>query len=397
MAEKQGNHQNELTVTVMEEIMTEAISALDRGKVKMFDVASTAREEYLRVRAELEEIKKRTKAVVEKVDQCERKYRVLRTRLMQVSSDFSRYSEEDIHHAYIDAQDAQMELAVNRERERELKQARSEAERRLIRINNLVAQAEDMVGSLTTALEILLSKLNGMAAQIEGYKTWSQLGNQIIQAQEEERRRIAREIHDGPAQAMANIVLRAEICEKTYLLGKGSLHEELLELKELVKDSLKEVRQIIFNLRPMSLDDLGLVPTLSQYIEEYKKDVDYQVELEVFGPEKRLPKSVEAAFFRLVQEALHNVRKHAQASRTVVRLYFQRDQVQVTISDDGVGFDLDEVLSREESHDHFGLVSMRERAELLHGSFELASVPGKGTQVTAVIPIPVGEKTSACY
>lgn len=383
------------TVSVMEEIMAEAISALDRGKVKMFDVASTVRDEYLRVRGDLEDIKRRTADVVDQVDKCERKYRVLRVRLMQVSSDFTKYSEEDIRKAYEDAQAAQMELAVFREREQELKQARAETERRLVRINNLVNQAEDMVGSLSTAMELLSGKINGMAAKLEGYKTWSQLGNQIIQAQEEERRRIAREIHDGPAQAMANIVLRAEICEKVFQMGKGSLSDELIELKVLVKDSLKEVRQIIFNLRPMTLDDLGLAPTLSQYIEEYKKDVNYQVKLEVIGQERRLPKAVEVAFFRLIQEALNNAKKHARAKQIIVSVYFSRSEVRAEVVDDGVGFDPAQALKGKEGKDHFGLVTMRERTELLNGSFQISSTPGKGTQIVATIPIMEGEASSA--
>ncbi|MBO8126934.1 MAG: sensor histidine kinase [Firmicutes bacterium] len=381
----------ESPVTAMEQIMAETVAALDRSKAQMFEVANNVRDEYLRVRTELEEIKRRTAEVVDQVDKAEKRYKALRLKLIEVSSDFSRYSEEDIRSAYEQAQNAQMELVLAREREEELKKLRADTERRLVRLNNLVSQAEDMIGSLSTALDLVAGKLNGMAAKIEGYKTWNQMGNQIIQAQEEERRRIAREIHDGPAQAMSNIVLRAEICEKIYETGKGSLREELAELKELVKESLKEVRQIIFNLRPMTLDDLGLVPALSQYIEEYKKSVDFAVKLEVFGKDRRLPKAIEVAFFRLIQEALHNVKKHAKASEVEVNLRFQDKWVVATVSDDGIGFDLEKVEEEKESKDHFGLMTMRERAELLSGQFEIETAPGKGTRISARIPVPEGD------
>ncbi len=392
MTEDFANQNNYPAIAKMEQIMEETISALDRSKVKMFDVASVIRDEYLRVRTELEEVKRQVAEVVDQVDKTEKRYRVLRLRLMQVSSDFTKYSEQDVQKAYAEAQQCQTQLAVLQEREEELKKNRTQTERRLVRVSNMVIQAEEMVGSLTSALELLSGKLTGMVAKLEGYKTWNLMGNQIIQAQEEERRRIAREIHDGPAQAMANIVLRAEICEKIYQTGKGSLSEELAELKTLVKGSLKEVRQIIFNLRPMTLDDLGLAPTLSQYIEEYRKDIDFSVELIVSGQERRLPKSIEVAFFRLVQEALHNIKKHAEAKSVKVTLHFQKAQVKVSITDDGKGFIPESV---EKGKDHFGLMTMRERTELLSGTFELKSRPGRGTTITALIPITEDEGKSA--
>lgn len=392
MSEDLTNHNNISAIATMEQIMQEAISALDRSKVKMFDVASVIREEYMRVRTELEEIKRQVAEVVDQVDKTEKRYRVLRLRLMKVSSDFTKYSEQDVQKAYAEAQQCQTELAVLKEREEELKKNRTQTERRLIRVSNMVVQAEEMVSSLTSALEVLSGKLTGMAAKLEGYKTWNIMGNQIIQAQEEERRRIAREIHDGPAQAMANIVLRAEICEKIHQTGKGSLAEELAELKALVKGSLKEVRQIIFNLRPMTLDDLGLAPTLSQYIDEYRKDINFNVELVVCGQERRLPKSIEVAFFRLIQEALHNVKKHAEAKNVTVTLHFQKNQVKVVVTDDGKGFD---PASVEKGKEHFGLLTMRERTELLSGTFEVKSSPGQGTTITALIPIAEDEEKSA--
>jgi two-component system sensor histidine kinase DegS len=208
----------------------------------------------------------------------------------------------------------------------------------------------------------------------------------LIEAQEEERRRLARDIHDGPAQLLANVVFRIDVAQ-TLLEGDiERARAELEQLKQIVRHSLQDVRKIIFDLRPLALDDLGLVPALRSYLGGLLEKAGLKVDLEVAGEPRRLPTAHEAALFRLVQEALHNVRKHAGTDAADVRVEFADTEVRVAVTDHGRGFD---PAAAAGAADRLGLRSMRERAELFGGSLTLRSTPGGGTVVEASVPVPV--------
>ncbi|MFZ5639953.1 MAG: sensor histidine kinase, partial [Bacillota bacterium] len=228
--------------------------------------------------------------------------------------------------------------------------------------------------------------LKDINVKIESIHQRQQLGLQVIKAQEEERKRVAREIHDGPAQSMANVVLRMEFCEKLLDVDPEKARQELKELKEVVRGNLQDVRKIIFDLRPMALDDLGLVPALKRFLEDYRDKWGLEVEPVFRGTEKRLAPALEIALFRLVQEALNNVRKHAHARKVVVTLGLEPKMITAGVKDDGQGFDLKQALAVR-SGDSFGLISMKERVELLGGRMEIKTEPGRGTKVLFRIPV----------
>ena len=209
----------------------------------------------------------------------------------------------------------------------------------------------------------------------------------VIKAQEEERRRVARDIHDGPAQMMANAVLQVEIVERLLSQDPSAASSELKDLKRIINDSLKELRRIIFDLRPMILDDLGLAPALRRYVDDFASKHSLPVEMKILGVETRIDPIVEVALFRIVQEALHNARKHALASRVVVTLGYGPDAVGVSIEDNGKGFDPTGLSRTWEQSEKFGLSGMGERAKLFGGSLDIDTAPGEGTKVTARIPM----------
>lgn len=209
----------------------------------------------------------------------------------------------------------------------------------------------------------------------------------VIKAQEEERRRVARDIHDGPAQMMANAVLQVEILERLIAQNPRVAASELNDLKRLINDSLKELRRIIFDLRPMILDDLGLAPALRRYTNDFTSRHSLPVEMKIIGVETRIDPIIEVALFRIVQEALHNTRKHALASRVVVTLGYGPDAVSVSIEDNGKGFNPGGVWPNWGHSEKFGLSGMRERAKLFGGSLHIDSAPGEGTKITARIPV----------
>ncbi|NLY53904.1 MAG: histidine kinase [Firmicutes bacterium] len=369
----------------LDEIIDNTISVIEQSKNEIFEIAEMSRAEYARVEAQLEEMKALANKVIEQVDQKEREFRLARVRLMQVSRDFDRHDEETIKQAYEEAQAVQLELVVLREREVQLRSQRDELERSLRTLLATVKKAERLTMQVGVAMEYLRGNLEDLGGKLGGMKQRHLLGVRVIKAQEEERRRIARDIHDGPAQTLANVILRAEICEKLLETDMEQVRCELRQLKESVRAGLKDIRKVIYDLRPMTLDDLGLVPTLRRFVTEFQHQYKVIADFVVTGSERRLPAHLEVGLFRIVQEALNNVGQHAQASSALVRLDFGDTNLGLLVKDDGCVFDVNEVMQRD--GDHFGLLSMRERTELLQGTWHLHSAPDQGTKLLIRIPL----------
>ncbi|MGE5507732.1 MAG: histidine kinase [Chitinophagales bacterium] len=370
-------------------VMHETVAAVQHGKEKIFQVGDLAREEHARLSQDLEALRNELAHRTVHIAELEQRARQARTSLAEISRDFNHASEESIRRAYATAEQAQVDLSVAQAQVADLVRRRQDLEAQRQRVANMMSKAEELTTAVGLAIEFLTGRIAGQSSTLR-YRT-SGIGTQVIKAQEEERRRIAREIHDGPAQAMANIVLRAEICEKTMDTGKGDLKVELADLKRLAKDCLKEVRRIIFDLRPMTLDDLGLAPTLTRYCEELAKQVPFQIRFVVYGKERRLDAGVEAALFRLVQEALTNARKYAKPLKVEVKVEFLPGLIRAVVEDDGVGFDPADLQRLQGKKDeHFGLLGMRERVQLFDGELTVTSAPGKGTTVVAQIPVEGG-------
>jgi two-component system sensor histidine kinase DegS len=376
------------TNTHLDQALKEAIKAMELSKTQIFDIAESAREEYQTAKKELEKVAKDAITIIEEVDQLESKYRKTRLRLVEVSRDFKRFKEEDIRQAYETANEVQVQLYLAREKELMLRNRRDELQLRLKNMERTIAKAENLVTQVGVALDYLAGNLSQIGQMIETAQNRQTLGLRIIQAQEEERKRVAREIHDGPAQSMANVVLRAEIAER--MLGKHEfdmVKQELVDLKELVRNSLTEVRKIIFDLRPMALDDLGLVPTLRKYLTDLGERAELQTELLTFGKETRLTSTLEVAVFRLVQEAITNVVKHANARRAAVKIEFAQQRVNILIKDDGVGMENVKIDPHTHNKHQFGILGMKERVDLLEGKMEINSSRGDGTRILFTIPL----------
>ena len=376
-----------LDVQGIDRIFQQTVATLSESRDQIYGIAEAAQTEYERVQVQYEEIRLEAAACVKEVDELERQLRLSKTRLAIVNRDFERYSEKEIREAYEETHNLQVQVAVAREREAALRRKRDELERSLRNLAQLVAKATHMAKHVGAAMSVLVGNLEDALEAIDSLQEKSVLATKIIQAQEDERRRVARDIHDGPAQAMANVVLRAEICERLLDGERSELAQELVQLKTMVKEALVDVRRIIFDLRPMALDDLGLVPTVRRFIEAVKEETGIGIELIVLGKEKRLLSTVEVTIFRLIQEAVNNARKHANPNRILVRLEFVENQVNMQVEDDGIGFDVEDAKRRAKYGNHYGLMSMGERVDLLGGELKILSAQGEGTTVLVSIPI----------
>jgi len=370
----------------LDRVLQETLDTVERAKEEIFYIAEDARRDLEETRAELDRVRRDVERQISEVDRLQREDRQARFRLMEVTREFARRSEEEVRAAYERAKDVQTLLQVALERERHLRQLRDSLERRLRRLQQTVQRAESLVSQVSVAIKVLAGNLTELAVQVEGVRLRQALGVSIVRAQEEERRRLARDIHDGPAQLLANVAFRIEMCERLLETDLPRVREELARLGELVRQSLQDVRKIIFDLRPMALDDLGLAPAVRGLAAELYNKTGLECEVRVAGVERRLEQAVEIAAFRIVQEALTNVWKHAGTHKAVVRLHFTDDRVDVEVVDEGRGFDAEAGLA-EPSGEHFGLVNIRERVGLLQGQFQIRSAPGKGTRLRVSLPV----------
>ena len=254
-------------------------------------------------------------------------------------------------------------------------------------------QLEERVRERTQELEASRDHLHTVAAENarlyeelkEKDTARRQLLRKVINAQEEERRRIARELHDDTSQALAAVVVGMETAALTSGRGKEQLEQRLADLKSVAVQALDALHDLIYDLRPSILDDLGLVAGLRWYAESRLQPLGVHVRLTTSGKVRRLPPEAETALFRIGQEAVTNVAKHAEAASATVTVGFEARTAFVEVEDDGRGFDVR--AAEAAGGEGWGLLGIRERTELFGGSLEVDSRPGAGTRVRATIPI----------
>ena len=285
-----------------------------------------------------------------------------------VVNNLQRLRPQDIDDAYNHACGLRSEIAALEERSRELGFRLDETRVELEGLRSVHRSLDDLAD-----MEV--------AGVADGAARFRSASRQVFQIIEEERMRIARDMHDGPAQSMANLVLQAEVLERLLARDPSRIVGELAEFKADVRTALDETRRLIFDLRPMTLDDLGLVPTLRKFVKEYGDRSGINCRFHLVGEERRLPGNYEGVLFRIIQEALTNIRKHARAKSAQVTLTMQPRRVIAVIKDDGEGFDVAATEARLGRTRNLGLISMRERADLEKGELEIRSAIGQGTEV----------------
>lgn len=370
-------------VKALDMILETMISTVGSSKDEIFEIEEQCRKDYESMAKELEQIRVRVGDVIEESDSLDTKARFARKRLSEVSMHFDKFSEEQVRDAYERAHKLQVDLQMTRQLERQLRDRRDDLERRLKSLLQTIDRAAHLVSQTTVVLNYLTSDLKFVGEALEDARRKQDFGLKIIEAQEEERKKLSREIHDGPAQMLANVMMRSDLIDRIYRERSGEeALAEIRNLKVMVRNALYEVRRIIYDLRPMALDDLGLIPTLRKYLQT-TEDYNTGVHLSFIniGEEKRLPSDMEVAFFRLVQESIQNALKHAKPQNIQVKLSIAAELVMVMIKDDGIGFD-----SSIQKEGSFGLMGMRERVELLEGELTIDSHPGVGTLVCIQVP-----------
>ena len=290
------------------------------------------------------------------------------THLQQVQSQIGDLPGEEIRMAYDSALDAHQRLFVMRGQLEKLQSDKGHLERYKIALEQLL----DIMGK------------GGSTASLGGKGAPSSV-EMIVNAQESERQRLSRQMHDGPAQALSNFILQTEIAMRLLDIDPVQARDELSNLKIAAMSTFQKVRNFIFELRPMMLDDLGLVPTIKRYADAFKEQTGLEISVTITGNEHRLEPYLEVMIFRALQELLGNAARHSQASVVKVYVDLGDELVKVSVDDNGKGFDSD-IIKQEHS---LGLKLIQERTEMLGGSFEIDSVTGKGTRITFIVPARV--------
>lgn len=260
----------------------------------------------------------------------------------------------------------------------------------------LPEEPADEIGRVSAALndmadQVLKRETENRALSVilrERAQERGELLERLINAQEEERKRVARELHDHLGQELASTALNIEIAQRAIERGQGSAVSILEQAHSLISDATDRMYALIFGLRPSLLDDLGLIAALRAHAERSFESDNISFEIESEGMEERIPAAIETALFRIFQEALTNVLRHASASHVMIRVERSDHQIVGIVKDDGVGFDPNDISVGERDGRGFGLLGMQERAAILGGKIEITSQPGQGTLVRIQIPIP---------
>jgi two-component system sensor histidine kinase DegS len=300
------------------------------------------------------------------------------TYLRQLQTNFDTIPREDIKEGYEALINAQQRLFTMRGQLEKLESDYRNLERLVTLQQNLLEVTEGMENVPT---------VRQRASDPASFK-------RVIQSEEADRQNLVRRMHDGPASSLSNFILQAEICQRFFDTDPGRARVELTALKGSATETFREVKDFIFDLRPMMLDDLGVIPTLRRYVESVEDKNDIAVSLSVTGIERRLEEHLEVTIFRGVQELLTNSRVHGQANDVRILLDMDTDRVLIVVEDDGTGFNVEEQEVRDPTRTTIGLPTLRERVDMLGGEMTLQSSAGQGTRAEFWVPaMTIEERT----
>jgi two-component system sensor histidine kinase DegS len=339
------------------------------------ELVEAGKRAYSETQNEIREVEVRLEQTSSEAEKLDQRTSQTTNKLRHIEANLNGYAREDIKEAYCASQASQVRLVMLRSQLEQL-QARKENLRNLADwLRNFLDAAEAVPG--------LSGSREGLAASPVGADN---VMMRIIEAQEGDRQRLARQMHDGPAQSLTNLILQAEIVEKSFGVSTDQARSELTNLRNAVSTAFEKTMDFVFELSPMMLDDLGAVPTVRRYVEDFQEKTGLSIAFDLAGDEHRMAPYVEVTIFRVIQELLHNVWQHAHANHVQVGINLQGSKVGITVEDDGSGFDVEEVVNSAKGRKTLGIATMQQRLEMLSGTIQFDSSLGRGTKVIVQIP-----------
>lgn len=375
------------TFTSINLIIEKVISEINSGKSRVFEIVDRLRDEFERKRIELENVKYRIEKIIVEVDELQALDKRMRVILANASKEFNSASEKIIRSTYEEALEVRVRFVTKQNEEKELRKQRDELERSLKEYLESIHDADNIVNQINIALGYLEGNI---AQEVEGAEADSQMqvGIKILESQERERKRIAREIHDGPAQYIANAMLRIDLCKMIVQRDLQEGLNELDDLKKNVKMALREVRGVLFDLRPISLEQLGLDDALREMANLISEENGIDVDISTQSMEREIEHILEIAVYRLAQEILNNIKKHSKATKVIIRVEYGTDYVYFMINDNGIGFDIKEAIENaKRKGTSYGLIGIFDRVNQLQGKIGIESSPDEGTTYKIKLPV----------
>ena len=376
----------------LKDIISKTLSSIEASKDAVFNIVDHVKSELDEIKIKLNNVKKETAIAISEVDNYRNKDQMARQRLAKVSKDLKSYGESDIKKAYEIASLIRLTYQEKKFNEKLLIEKRTELERNLISLRKVLENGETLINKINVAFDYLSQ--NSLEKLIDGEMTKEDRINvaiKMLEAREQEKKRISREIHDGPAQSIASIVFQAEICSNVMKKDMNKGLEEIENLKSTVRETLNEVRAIIYDLRPMSIDDIGLLPTIRKMIEIFERKEGIHVEFQSNNIVDKLDKFIELTLFRIIQEILNNVKKHSKAKQVKIKLEFGMGYLRLQIKDDGIGFNIEKTLKRVKNEStNYGLIGVMNRVKEIMGEINIESSKNNGTYYDIKMPINKG-------
>ncbi len=338
------------------------------------------------LRNEQETIQKRLKELQSLIEQSRAEVRRLQQRSIDVNAQMKRIEESfdsvprpEIREVYTKALDTRSRLLTTQSQMERFESDRANLEH----FGQLVTNLLNMMEGVAVP--------NPIAAPPQDEPVQTNLSSdqivRIVQSQEAERQRLARQMHDGPAQSLTNFILQAEICRRLFDRNPDRAGEELDNLKTAASTTFQRVRDFIFELRPMMLDDLGLTPTVRRYVDVFGEKSGIETRINIVGEERRrIEPHNEVMMFRSLQELLGYARDNAQATRIEVVLDISSNPVKATVSFTGRSIEEIEAQVEQNKNRMFGLATLRERLQLIGGDIEVTSLEGELNRVEITLP-----------
>jgi two-component system, NarL family, sensor histidine kinase DegS len=342
-------------------------------------VADSLKAEMQRLAAELRDITSKVDASRSQVEQLAQRNAVVVGEVKKVEQSLEETPRTAIKEAYTEALNTQQRLMTLRGQMEKL-----QAQEATIR------QTAD---ALKSAIDMLTESPSGGGAGGGSGLNPREMIIRVIDAQEEERDRLSKQMHDGPAHSLSNFILQAEICQKLFDKNPGKARDELTNLMTSARDSFQRVREFIFELHPMMLGDLGLAPTIKRYMEAFQTKSGIETEFNMNGRERRLAGYLEVLVFRGIQELMVNSRDHGRATSVKVTLEMGADQVRAIVEDNGEGFGTGQLKLDENNSKTLGLSTLQERVHLVGGTLQIDSVQGQGARIEIDVPAAEAEGT----
>lgn len=371
----------------IKEIISDVIEEINFGKSKIFNIADKMRDEIEIKKEELKAIKTKLSIVIDEVDYLEKIDKSMRLKLVEESKKMLDSNQDYFKTIYEEALDIRVKYITKQNEEKELILKRDELERSLKGYKVSIEEAESAVNQINIALGYLEGNiLDGLKSNNDNNRMLNEIN--ILENQEIERRRIAREIHDGPAQYIANAIMRIDFCKVVLKKDLENGIKELEDLKSNVKMALKEVRGIIYDLRPLSLEERGLNEAIKEMINIISTENRIQINSSIEDYSGEIDKIIQIAAYRIVQEILNNMKKHSRAKIVDLRFNYIKDYIYIFVQDDGVGFNVKETLiNTKKKGSCYGLLGIYERVKSLGGRIEIRSSLGEGTTYKIKLPI----------